>query len=82
MQAAGFGAFAGMAGGYVGSSEANLSGKLLPYRIGGSIIDPNKPILLQNIGVKNPCPAYAGEAAAGAASGSIPLIIDKLNKEQ
>ncbi|WP_313056408.1 DUF637 domain-containing protein, partial [Pseudomonas lopnurensis] len=79
--AAFIGAFAGLVGGYVGTSVSSFSSKLLPYRIGGSMVDPNKPILLQNIGVLNPYPDYIGEAAGGAVSGGIPILFEKIQKD-
>ena len=58
-------------------SKAASKFKYLPKRIGGSTIDLNKPILLQNIGILNPCPAHIGKAAGQTMESSIPLVLDK-----
>lgn len=77
LRAAGIGAVAGLMGGYVGATFSNISSKLLPYRIGSSVIDPNKAILLQNIGIKNPYPAYIGSAAGEITSGGLPVLYEE-----
>jgi len=79
---ASIGAVAGLAGGYIGNGISNVSSTLLPYRIGGVMIDPNKSILLQNIGVKNPYPAYIGEAAGGATSGGLPILFEEVQRKR
>ena len=58
-------------------SKAASKFKYLPKRIGGSTIDLNKPILLQNIGILNPYPAHIGKAAGQTMESSIPLVLDK-----
>lgn len=68
----------GMAWGGAGTITNNyitkIATKNLPYRIGGSVIDPNYPILLQNTGVKNPYPQHIGTAAGEVTSGGLPLL--------
>lgn len=51
--------------------------RVFPSRIGGGAIDPNKPILLQNIGVLNPYQAYMGSGAGQVTESVVPLVLDK-----
>ncbi len=77
-KAALFGGSVGLLGTYAGNWASKISGALLPDRVGAAVIDPAKPIILQNIGVANPYPAYIGEASGELVSGGIPILIDKL----
>lgn len=54
--------------GFVGSGTDKvvtfgLSG-LLPSRMGNSVVDPGRAILIQNIGIPNPYPSYMGWGVA------------------
>lgn len=71
----------GMAGGGLGygidkTTSYNFS-KILPVRIGGEVIDPNKPILLQNIGILNPYPTYIGKSAGQVTETIVPLVLER-----
>jgi hypothetical protein len=46
----------------------------LPKYIGGSIIDPGIPVIVQNYGYKNPYPTIIGELVNQSVSGSLPSI--------
>lgn len=76
----------GMLAGYVGSRAGHLSAEVaahvLPYRIGAAVIDPNKAILLQNIGTRNPYPAYIGGAVENSLGSGLPVLIEGMQKEQ
>ncbi|MDH1265027.1 hypothetical protein [Pseudomonas sp. GD03944] len=80
-EAAAIGAFAGFAGTAAGLGMSNLAAGVLPYRIGASIIDPNKAILLQNIGVRNPYPERIGSFSDTLVGEGVPLVFDKLKNE-
>ena len=41
------------------------------------MMNPNKPILLQNIGILNPYPAYIGKGAGQVTEWAIPAVLDK-----
>jgi len=77
-EAAAIGAFAGSAGAAAGRGMSGLATGVLPYRIGSSIIDPNKSILLQNIGVRNPYPERIGNFSGTLVGEGVPLVFDKL----
>lgn len=75
--AAGVGALGGVAGTYMGRFSMDVSSALLPSKIStGIVIDPNRSILLQGIWKPNPYPGYVGEAASGAVSGVLPIVVD------
>jgi len=72
-----FGMAGGGAGHLSGSYAWAVTSKYLPKRINGAAIDPDKPILLQNIGVLNPYPAYIGSGAGQVTESVVPLVLDK-----
>ncbi|CAM4074630.1 hypothetical protein [Ectopseudomonas alcaliphila] len=78
VRAVGVGALAGGFGTAFGQGVSGLAASVLPYRIGASVIDPNKALLLQNIGTVNPYPAYIGEAAGNAVSGGLPILFERI----
>jgi len=80
VRGASIGFAAGGIGTFVNNEITKVATKYLPYRIGGSVIDPNKAILLQNTGVKNPHPKYIGTAAGEITSGGLPLLLDRKGK--
>ncbi|MFC3609703.1 hypothetical protein [Stutzerimonas tarimensis] len=80
-RATGVGAVAGGFGSLANNWVSDLAASVLPYRIGVSVIDPNKAILLQNIGTKNPYPAYMGEAAGNTVSGGLPILLDRVRRD-
>ena len=76
-RSAGVGFVAGGAGQVVGAYARNIAYRYLPKRINGDAIDPNKSILLQNIGVLNPYPGYMGKGAGQVTEWAIPAVLDK-----
>ncbi len=76
-RSAGAGSVAGGAGHFSGSYTRNIAYKYLPKRINGAVIDPNNPILLQNIGVLNPYPGYVGKSVEQVTEWAIPAVLDR-----
>lgn len=74
---AGAGALAGGLGYGVDKTLTYNFSKMLPARIGSEVIDRNKPILLQNIGVLNPYPVYIGKSARQITETIVPLILEQ-----
>ena len=68
---------AGGAGHFAGSYTGALASRYLPRRINGAAIDPDKPILLQNIGVLNPYPGYVGKSVEQVIESAIPVVLDR-----
>lgn len=73
----GFGFISGGFGAGVGVATTGIARRALPYRIGGSLIDPGKPLLLQNTGVRNPYPGYLGGVSGNFVGSGIQILIDK-----
>ena len=78
----GVGSLAGLAGSLTDKYMALWLGKLLPSRIGGSVIDPGKSILLQDIGIANPYPGYIGWGTGQAVGGGVPMVLDGVSSEE
>jgi hypothetical protein len=76
------GAISGGVGSYLGQWGAGAAAHVLPYRIGAGVIDPNKAILLQNIGARNPYPGYIGGALENSVGGGIPIVIETMQKDR
>lgn len=76
-RSAGIGVLGGGFGYRATHETAKFSAKYLPERLGGSVIDPSKPILLQNIGTLNPYPTYVGKGTGQVVEFVTPLIFDK-----
>ena len=76
-RSAGVGFVAGGAGQVTGAYTRNIAYRYLPKRINGDAIDPNKSILLQNIGVLNPYPGYMGKGAGQVTEWATPAVLDK-----
>jgi len=68
---------AGGAGHLTGSYTRTLASGYLPRRINGAATDPNKPILLQNIGILNPYPGYVGKSVEQVTEWAIPAVLDR-----
>lgn len=52
------------------------------HRIGAGVIDPNKAILLQNIGARNPYPGYIGGVLENSVGAGIPIVIEAMQKDR
>ena len=71
------GSIAGGVGHFAGSYTGALASRYLPRRINGAAIDPDKPILLQSIGVLNPYPGYVGKSVEQVIESTIPVVLDR-----
>ncbi len=46
------------------------------------MIDPNKAILLQSIGTRNPYPGYIGGVLENSVGAGIPIVIEAMQKDR
>lgn len=76
------GAISGGVGSYLGQWGGGAAAHVLPHRIGAGVIDPNKAILLQNIGARNPYPGYIGGVLENSVGAGIPIVIEAMQKDR